>query len=670
MQQARGPIATGAADSKGTTTRRGSPIASADCSRLERNLTQALKLAEAIATTPSTDFSTPAGSPGDGIDGLTLLTSPSNSPTIDPALTLSNFPGGDQTASGVRSEVTGSPNDGSAAAAQQRLLRAKDNEIAHLRRTVQELSSQLHNALTTLDQREDTSAELQELKRTYDAEAERREKEMRHARLETLESRVRYRTQEEKLAETYTADVHAKAMELLEPHTQEVHDKNFELMKEKIILAQEVTTMRAKYKDLQEKYALLKHKTDLDGSATREMLQRSLFQKNEIASLRLQVKITEDNLNAVVADYDKKLQAESKMREEAIQSLTRERDAARRDALQLQRELAQLRSAAGNVLAQRSELESFFYAALEEVRQGVVAERRQLLLENTPKGDVVNAKQASPVHTMSSLLRLEVPKRLMLTDSAGPALLRSLSPAGWTVDRKGFPKRIGAAASTNTRPLAGIAVASSASSARRSAPLGHTALLNLQAFPHVESAMVDGALVTLPDATPSYLRSSEHEVPSLLVRATDRCAALAAPAVQSGWHSTPCEDGAPFRLGPATVEDGYDAPFPAPAKQCGALDAAETDDFSPLRSLPSAPTWQDVKSVDVSELRWVDKERVIQLLFKRIRQEGRQHARMLQHASLKSDPLAAKVDAVAPVDALPSDATELGHNSLTFLTQQ
>ncbi|CAG9584156.1 conserved hypothetical protein [Leishmania major strain Friedlin] len=670
MQQARGPLVAGAADRKSTDTRRGSPIALADCSRLERNLTQALQLADAIATTPSTDFSTPAINPGDGIDGLALLASPSNSPTIDPALTLSHSSGCDPTASGVRSEVTGSPNDGSAAAVQQRVLRAKDNEIAHLRRTVQELSNQLHNALTTLDQREDTSAELQELKRTYDAEEERREKLMRHARLEMLESRVRYRAREENLAETYTTDVHAKATELLEPHTQEVHDKNFELMKEKIMLAQEVTTMRAMYKDLQEKYALLRHKTDLDGSATREMLQRSLSQKNEIASLRLQVKTTEDNLNAVVAEYDKKLHAESKIRDEAIQSLTRERDAARRDALQLQRELGQLRSAAGNVLAQRSELESFFYAALEEVRQGVVEERRQQLLENTTKGGFINAKQVSPVHTISSLLRVEAPGRLMLTDSVSPALSRSSSRAGWTVDGKGFPKRIAGAASRNTRPLAGIAAASSSSLARRPAPPGNTALLNLQASPHTESAMVDGALVTLPDATPSYLRRSEYGVPPLVARATDRCAAVAAAAVESGWCRTPCEEGAPFRLGLATVEDGYGAPFPAPTEQCGALDAAEVEDFSPLRSLPNAPTWQDVKRVDVSELRWVDKERVIQLLFKRIRQEGRQHARMLQHASLKSDPLAAKVDSVAPVEVLPSDATELGRDSLTFLTQQ
>ncbi|CBZ26461.1 conserved hypothetical protein [Leishmania mexicana MHOM/GT/2001/U1103] len=670
MEQTRGPIVAGVAESNGTATRRGSPIPSVDCSRLERNLTKALQLADAIATTPSTHFSTPVGSPGDGVDGLTLLTSPSNSPTIAPAHPLSPPTACDETASGVRSEVIGSPNDGSAAAVQQRLLRAKDNEIAHLRRTVHELSSQLHNALTALDQREDTSAELHELKSTYEAEEERRENEMRHARLEMLESRVKYRTREEKLAETYAVDVHAKAMEMLQPHTQKVHDKNFELMKEKIMLAQEVTTMRAKYKDLQEKYALLKRKTDLDGSATREMLQRSLLQKNEIASLRLQVKTTEDNLNAVVAEYDKKLYAENEIHEEAIRLLAHERDAARRDALQLQRELVHLRSAAGNVLAQRSELESFFYAALEEVRQGVVEERRQLLLENTTKGGVINSKQVSPSHTISSLLRLGAPERLMLTDSASPALLRSSSPAGWAVDRKGFPKRIVAAASTNLRSRAGVAAASSTISASRSAPLGDAALLKLQASPSVEKAMVDGALVTLPDASPSYLRSSGHGVPPLLARATDRCAVVAASAAQSGWRSTSCEDGAPFRLGPPTVEDDYGAPCPAPVGQHGALDTAEAGDFSPLRSLPSAPTWQDVKRVDVSELRWVDKERVIQLLFKRIRQDGRQHARMLQHASLKSDPLGSKIDAVAPVEVLPSDATELGRDSLTFLTQQ
>ncbi|GET93700.1 hypothetical protein, conserved [Leishmania tarentolae] len=669
MEQVPCPIVAGITDSRGTVGCRISPIASADCSRLEHRLTQALQLADTICSTQSIDSSTPAGSPGDGGDGLTVVTSASHPPTIDLALTLSHSPGSDQTASGAHGDLFGSPNGSSAAAMHQRLLRAKDSEISHLRRTVQELSSQLHKALTTLDQREDTSAELQDLKRTCKTEAERREKEMQHARLEMLESRVKYRTLEENLAETYKADVQAKAMELLEPRTKEVYDKNFDLLKEKMMLAQEVTTLRTRNKDLQEKYMLLKRETDLDGSATREMLQRSVFQKDEIASLRLQVKTTEDNLNRVVAEYEEKLRAERKVHEKAVQSLTRERDAARRDALQLQRQLVELRRGAANVLAQRSELETFFHAALEEVRQGALQERRQLLLENTAKGSCVNADQAPTVQTISSVLRLEAPERLMLTNSESPALLKLSSPAGWTVDRKGFPKRIAAPVSKKARPPVGIAPLSS-SSARRPETLGNTAPENLKALPNDDSATGNRTLLTLPDATPSYMHSNGHEVPLLLAKATDRCTAVATLSVESRLCSSSCEDGAPFRLGQATVQNRDVGPSPAPAAERGALNTDQMGDFSLLRSLPTAPTWQDVKRVDVSELRWVDKERVIQLLFKRIRQEGRQHARMLQQASSKGDSLAKKVDVIAPVEALPLNATELGRDSLTFLTQQ
>ncbi|XQJ32073.1 hypothetical protein NXY56_008198 [Leishmania guyanensis] len=628
MEQESRAIAEGVAGSSDLATAEVTLKPSANCSRFERHLMQALQRADALSPTSSNlDFSIPAVGPGVCGDGLSLVTPPSNPPSIDPALTLSHSSESDQVASTMPCESGGSPNDGTAAAVQQRALRAREKEVVHLRRTIQELSSQLNCVLTTLDQRADTSAELETLKKTCEEEAVQHEKGMRCARLEMLESRVKYRTMEEHLAATYEADVHARATELLEPHTKEVHDKNFELLKEKIMLTQEVSMVRAEYKDLRDTYVRLKRQTDLDGGASREMLQRSVSQKDQIASLRQLVKTTEDNLNAVVAEYEEKLLTDSKTQQAVIQSLTRERDAARRDALQLRHELQQLRSAAGNVLAQRSELETFFYAALEEVRVGVVEERRQLLLENTPAARITNARQVPPAHTMSSLLRLEGPERLLLTDGANPALLTSSPSTSWTVERKSFPKRIAAVSLRNAQPAARVAAASSTSSARRF-------------------------------ASPLLPTRSQHD------------AAVSTSADQGGWRRTAVDVDSAFRLGTKTAQESHGASSPAAREEHGGLDTAEEVSFPLLKSLPSAPAWRDAKRVDIKDLCWVDKERVIQLLFKRIRQEGQRQAILSQRAALLKDSFVEKAETVAAVEGLSCDTKEISRSSLTFLTQQ
>ncbi|KAG5490760.1 hypothetical protein JKF63_00882 [Porcisia hertigi] len=674
MEQAHKPTAVGLSASSATATSTVAAKALTDRSRIEDRIARALERAEAFFPVfSSPDSANWTNSAVDGGGEGVLATSAAKLPPRDAAVEVSHTSEGDQAASGLCKVSMPTSDDGLAPALQQRALRAKDNEIGHLRRTVQELSRQLHSALIELDQRSDTSAELQVLKKACEVGAAANEREMRNARLEMLESRVKYRIKEEQLATTYTADVHAKAAELLEPHTKEVHDSNFELLKEKLMLAQELTKVRADYSELNDKYVRLKRETDIGGGVTREMLQRSICQKDEIAALRLQVKASEDKLDIAVAKYEKELLAERKSHRDALELLTRERDDARRDAVQLQRELTQLRGAASNLLAQRSELEKFFHAALAEVRESVVAERRRALLENMPAGRVTNPRQALPAHTNSSLLRLEGFQRLMLTDSEGPAPLTSSSPTtGWSLDRKGFPKRITAASSSARHPKSGVAALFSKNPIQSTAHLGGPAPANSQPSPPADVIKNSSVLVALSHSTPPYLRLQEHHTPSLLITARDRCVGVGT----SGSQREPCtttslEDGAPFRLGKTPDIPGCSPPpLLASPEHCRLVDTFTTGETPLPQPLPTTLTWQDVKKVEVTDLCWADKERVIQLLFKRIRQEGQRHARMSHHANSQAGPLATKLDPIAPVEELPCDAAQVDHDLLTFLTQQ
>lgn len=521
----------------------------------------------------------------------------------------------------------------------ERVLRLKETELVRLRRTVQELSAQLNTALCTLDTRADTAAELQALKDSNAAEQARRDGEVREVRLDMLESRVKFRAVETELSAKYEGDVQAKATELLATHTKEVHEANFELLKEKLLLAQEVDVNRVEYKELQSSYQKLRRETQLDAEANAQLLQRSVQQKTQIASLREQVKMSEDNLNSVVLEYDKKLREQERRHQAAVDALTKERDDARRDALRLKRDLQQLRSTAGSVLSQRSELDDFFYAALAEVRRRVVEERHQMLAGGQPSATMEGTKGAtfSPAQTATSILRLETTERLLITGSPPSVPTNNTASAQRTGYRKG-PSKPSAAASARQAPSSRNSVNGSLLP-----PVGTTSR-GPRSAPAAAPLEGAGTLVSVPHATPAYLRASADDTQTSSVEA-----AAASFASSSGARGGVQTDGVEEAEQPSQ-RGAPSTPMPPTSVH-----------LPSLRSLPPQPTWKDVKDVDVTQLSWADKERVLQLLFKRIQEERRHRAR--SHAR---EAAAAPVESAGDAEAPRFDRDV---DSATFLTQ-
>lgn len=519
----------------------------------------------------------------------------------------------------------------------QRYIRAKDNEVAHLRRTVQELGRRLHEALTSIDKRNDDSAALQRLQISQTETAHLCAAEVREARLEMMENRVRYRSKEEELASTYNNDVHKRAIELLEDHTKEVHEQNFELLRERVLLAEEAEVDRQEHHALQGKASSLRRQLDLAKMDEKELLRRSVKQKDTIKSLRDQVRMAENGLTKLVADYEAKLESNEKRYEKERRILEGERDAARRDAVQLRADLVKLRIAAENLLTQRSELEEFFYDALAEVRQQVIEARRQQLLGTQPCGrGLIHAE-----HTSSSVMRLEHQGQLFLTDNtltAGAmAALRSSANERWTSDARGLPKRI-----TNQprkKPKSPRKVLP---------PLPRKEPPSLTTTAEEGDERWDGTLVTSTQLVPPYLAPSPPASREIAIQSNEQLTSAARETSATSRASTSHSSCSSSALAPPLSEMTGSAP-------------------EQLRSIPNAPTWKTIQKVDIRDLEWADKERVIRLLFRRIQQEGKRAA--AAQARMKCRPLSTTT-ASHEVTLERVAGMEVADSSDTFITQQ
>ncbi|CAD2213217.1 hypothetical protein AGDE_13708 [Angomonas deanei] len=307
-------------------------------------------------------------------------------------------------------------------------IKERDAKIERLYATIRDMAEQLHSVAEFVEIKDDVEERIEKMRAHYEDEVISYKEETKHARMETLEERVRMRTKEAELLCAHEDEVNARATELLDERTKEINTQNFDLYKEKVLLTQDVDETRTQLQKLEKENAALRRKLDLSSGTEKELLARSVKQKKEVAELKAQVRTMDDSVNTLVEQYEGKLAAQEAKHAKEVKTLTTERDDARRDAQRLLQELTKLRGVSSQLLNERSELEQFFHTALQEVREEIIQERKGVI-GSMPLG-TTNAGS----HTASSRLRLETQDRLHYTDGAPRS-------ANYTKNKKGFPVR-------------------------------------------------------------------------------------------------------------------------------------------------------------------------------------------------------------------------------------
>lgn len=635
------------------------------------------------------------------------------------------------------------------------MLGEKDRYIQQLRRSIKELAKQLKGVAQFIDMREDIEERLNEMERYHREEIARFKDMAQTAHLDMLENKVKLRLEEQILRQNHDRDVTAKATKLLDKRTREVNDQNFELVKDKLLLARDMEIAREQSAKLEAENATLRRKAELATGAESELLVRSVAQKKQIAMLKKQIKTTEDNIEKIVEEYDKRLEQQEKTLTKQIKERTKERDDARHDALVMQTELKRLRDASAVVSNLHNELQLFFHEALRDVRMEVFEERRRAIT-GVPCGTINKA-----LHTSSSALRLETQPRLMITDVYGTL---SRSRGEWSTDRRGFPVLL---PSKDGSPYPSVALFPHEEDYTSITPhsnSNNSGINSSSANPYrsapdqrggVRNSTSSGGSPNLLPPIPSGSTAEGGEERDALNTTIGRRGVVGVVDVDGGGYTDVGSDASPyegegqegFSSGPSgfmrcvrdlqvarvsSSEDGAStghseswktnstsngllttkgrsrataplstsststkkvsrahlssqiAAVPSPRDQTGSghrsllppppapgllddetVEDAELVDTAAYQknphAVPSAPTLKDLQQVDIRQLTWSEKERVIYYLFKRLQQnagnQGRnrlQNNHSAQHSNSSTD----------------RDAEELNRASETFLTQQ
>ncbi|CCW63273.1 unnamed protein product [Phytomonas sp. EM1] len=456
---------------------------------------------------------------------------------------------------------------------------------------------------------------VKELVDKHQIEAKRSGDKMSSLRMKMLEDRLRLRSIEKGLHENYSSDVKGKANELLDRRSKEVYNENLELVREKVLLANDVKLARDREHALGEENTALRRAVDVNTSIESDLKEKCVQYKKEIVKLKEQIKSVEDSMEKVSGDYEARLVRQNAQHAKQIKALTKERDSARCDALQLNAELIKLRKASAQVLSQRGELENFFYEALNEVKAQVVYERQQQLLTTHTKS--ISERGTAPQgsinpsrHTHSSALRIENQRFLQLMGCS------------------------------RTHPT--------------SSPPSH---------PTREYGDGVCGRTDDPSAVPAAQGKSRLRSP-----AESSTGVKALPPIPHGATSGSSQDPLSQLCLLEKVEAAWVHPPPGP-QGGGGSSCQERSEFAKADALPSGSggaTWKMIHQVDVSKLSWPDKERVLLLLFERIRA---QRQRLARKALLQSNQ---KMNSDAAKDETMDHPTSRDENmpkSTLFITE-
>ncbi|ORC85610.1 uncharacterized protein TM35_000342220 [Trypanosoma theileri] len=465
----------------------------------------------------------------------------------------------------LRREVSDTAEAGQAEANRLRdELRERDSEAEKLRQRIAELEAERAAIDAFFAERDAHIAERDRLAKQCEEEKARYARDTRELRLQLMAERVRVRAEEQRLRERHAQDVRNTAEELLTTKARVTEELNETLRQEKSLLSSDIQATREQSETLRQRNAKLQREAILAAEAETQYALRGAKQRKEIAALKEQVRITEENLNEVVEKYEKRLRKEAKEHNTALQQRTSERDDARSTAERLRRELMKLRTISKHIMKQRSELEEFFYDALAQVRREMLEERRNrnrtigyhqggnMYPKNIPQlkqdnellliGDGDDQHQAHPHHYQ---------------EQQKESKCRSLRPVPFHSLEEGF--------SWNNKEMS----------------------------PGGDGNIRFSSLPLIP-------LSSGGVVPIMQKRLI--------PAKEWGYGES----------GALTIHTPPPPPLPVAG---GELTLSHTED---LACIPSAPTLKDLQSVEIAQLSWKDKERVLQVLFKHL--QGRSNA--------------------------------------------
>lgn len=249
------------------------------------------------------------------------------------------------------------------------MLGERDEQVAQYAALTQRLQTEMRACARSIHLREESRLEVQRLRDQIEEMTARHESELSALRFQTVDRKMRLLALEETMRESHQARVEHESSLLLEKKSHELLKNYRELQEERTRLVKDIdelmqlTTMKAA------EFVDERRKGDLHQHACEEALRRIANSNKRSCEMQMKTQRLEQHVKELLQEKKSLREELSRQYEGKIQALERAL-AETQSSLRCHRtELQRMRYAASKIVEQRSDLEKFFYVALNDVRK-------------------------------------------------------------------------------------------------------------------------------------------------------------------------------------------------------------------------------------------------------------------------------------------------------------
>lgn len=251
----------------------------------------------------------------------------------------------------------------------QASVHERDEQIASLLSMVGRLQEDLRHASRYVQQRQEHTMELKALQDRLDDLATTHEKELTALRFQTIDRKMKLVALERKMLEEYHESSDREAQRLLELKHRNLVESNHELLKEKATLLQDINGMLTLTRDIDAERTALRRKADLHLRSQREVMRRAAARAQQTREQADKAMALEARVRELTAQQKDAVAAVRAELEGRVRELEAQLASANAAVGAHRKELQQMRALASHVVSQRTDLEKFFYVALEDCKR-------------------------------------------------------------------------------------------------------------------------------------------------------------------------------------------------------------------------------------------------------------------------------------------------------------
>ncbi|CUG89233.1 Hypothetical protein, putative [Bodo saltans] len=247
-------------------------------------------------------------------------------------------------------------------------IATKDEQLSSLNQSIIRLRKELEDLSVFSRERQELLLEVECSKESHQAMIAKYERELTKLRFQTIEEKVKLKAAESEMTKKFNAEVDARATILVDVKAKSIHENNKNLAHDKALLEKEVSDLVTLTTEVQAELKEAQRCGEIDVRLQQEAMRHAAKLNKVARESDAKAQLLEAKCLSMTADNEMRLERERRDRVVEVEQLKSTISSLSTNLERHRHELIRTRQLSRTLIAQRSELENFFYDALEDVK--------------------------------------------------------------------------------------------------------------------------------------------------------------------------------------------------------------------------------------------------------------------------------------------------------------